>query len=473
MMNNSRTFPRHFLWGVSTSAYQIEGAWDADGKGESVWDRFVHQDSSILDGSTGDIACGHYDLMDRDVGLIADLGADVYRFSISWPRVFPEGDGRREPRGFAFYDRLVDSLLERGITPFVTLFHWDLPQALEDRGGWTTRSTAWRFAEYAAAMAHHFGDRVHNWITLNEPLSVTGAGYLAGTHAPGRRSPIAAARAAHVFLLAHGLATRAIKTVRPDATVGIANSFSPVYPHRHVDERVTRRVSAVLNELFMDPLFFGHYPRTLAPLLHLLNRSIRPGDWEIIRGAPDFVGVNHYSRFIARRTLFPFLGFRLLRPLYEQVLFTDMNWEVYPPGFYRILRWIRDRYGNPPVIITENGASYDEPVVDGRVADTRRQEYLRRYLVELHRAIEHGQNVRGYFVWSLLDNFEWHFGYSQRFGLVHVDYDTLGRTPKDSFYFFRDVIAKNAVAGGTPEESAATDPADVTSPRQKLTASHP
>lgn len=447
-MSTDLEFPAGFLWGVSTSAYQIEGAWNKDGKGESIWDRFTHRPGTIRDRSTGDNATDHYHRLDDDLDLIADLGVSAYRFSISWPRIYPTGRGRAEPRGIAFYDRLVDGLLEREIQPVVTLFHWDLPQALEERGGWTVRETAWHFAEYTETVVRALGDRVGTWITLNEPLSVTGAGYLAGVHAPGRRSPVAAARAAHVFLLAHGLATRAIRSVRRDATVGIANSFSPVYPLRRVDERVTRRVSAVLNELFMDPLYFGRYPVSLAPLLHFLNRRIRHRDWEIIRTPPDFVGVNHYSRYIARRTLFPFIGFRVLRPLYEQVLFTDMDWEVYPPGFYRILRWIRERYNNPPVIVTENGAAYDDPKEDGTIRDSRRIAYLRSYLRELHRAIEHGQDIRGYFVWSLLDNFEWHYGYDQRFGLVHVDYDTYERTPRESFSFYRDVVAANRLPAG-------------------------
>lgn len=440
-------FPEDFVWGVSTSSYQIEGAWSEDGKGESVWDRFVHQDGTIRDGSTGDTACNHYHRYREDVGLIADLGVSAYRFSVSWPRILPNGYGTVEERGLDFYDRLVDRLVERGITPYITLFHWDLPQRLEEAGGWTRRDTAKRFAEYASVIVRRLGDRVSHWITLNEPLSVTGAGYLAGTHAPGRRSLIAAARAAHIFLLAHGFGTDAIRGELPHATIGIANSFSPVYPFRRVDQRVARRVSAVLNELFMDPLFFGHYPYSLAPLLHVLNRQIRWRDWKIIHRQPDFVGVNHYSRFIARRTLLPYLGFQMLRPLYEQVLFTDMDWEVYPPGFYRILRWIRERYDNPPLIVTENGASYEDPVQNGRVRDDRRTNYIRRYLHELHRAIEHGQDIRGYFIWSLLDNFEWHYGYAQRFGIVHVDYESLERTPKDSYYAYKKIVEQNGLSG--------------------------
>jgi len=438
-------FPHGFVWGVSTSAYQIEGAWNVDGKGESVWDRFTRHPGRITDGSTGDIACDHYHRYDEDVSLLAQLRVGAYRFSISWPRILPQGRGAVEPRGIAFYDRLVDALMARGITPYVTLFHWDLPQALEDAGGWRRRDTARYFADYATTVARHLGDRVRHWITLNEPLSVVGAGYLAGAHAPGRRSLRAAAQATHTFLLAHGLASQAIRAIRSEAVVGIANSFSPVYPDRRIDRRVARRISAVLNELFMDPLFRGHYPAVLAPLLHTINRSIRWSDWDIIHQQPDFVGVNHYSRFIARRTLLPFIGFRFLRPLYEQVLFTDMDWEVYPPGFYRILRWIRQRYGNPPILVTENGAAWNEPVDAGRIRDHRRIDYLRRYLRELARALREGQDIRGYFVWSLLDNFEWQYGYSRRFGIVHVDYRTGNRIPKDSYYFYKGVCTTGRI----------------------------
>jgi beta-glucosidase len=431
------TFPPGFTFGTSTSAYQIEGAWREDGKGESIWDRFTHQEGRISDGSTGDRACDHYHRMEDDVALIAGLSVNAYRFSISWPRVIPNGTGHVNERGLDFYDRLVDALLARGVTPFVTLYHWDLPQALEERGGWTNRRAARWFADYCGVVAKRLGDRVDQWMTLNEPLSTVGAGYVAGAHAPGRRNLIDAAKATHVLLLAHARATDAIRAVDPGAAVGIANSFSPVYPARRQDERIARRISAVLNELFMDPFYAGHYPPSLSPMLHVLNRQIRPSDWDLIARPPDFVGVNHYSRYIARRTLLPFIGFRMLRPVRENVVFTDMDWEVHPPGFRRILRWIRDRYGNPPVVVTENGASFDEPVTERRVHDARRIEYLQRYLEQLHRVLDNGQDVRGYFVWSLLDNFEWAHGYSQRFGIVHVDYETLARIPKDSYYFYK------------------------------------
>lgn len=439
-------FSPEFIFGVSTSAYQIEGAFRDDGKGLSVWDTFVRRPGVIDAGDTGDRACDHYHRYRGDAALIGALGVDAYRFSVSWSRVLPDGTGRVNEAGLDFYDRLVDELAAAGLRPFVTLFHWDLPQALEERGGWTNRDAASWFAEYADLLARRLGDRVDHWITLNEPLSVVGAGYLAGVHAPGHRSLIKAVKATHTMLLAHAMGSEAIRAGDPGAIVGIANSFSPVYPARRKDARVARRIGQVLNQLFMDPFYFRRYPPFLAPVIHLLNRHIRPGDWKQIAVPPDFVGVNHYSRYIAKRTLLPFIGFRVLRPVYERIVFTDMDWEVYPPGFRRILAWIANRYGNPPVIVTENGASFDEPVSERRIDDQRRISYLRDYLLQMHAAIQAGCAVKGYFVWSLLDNFEWQHGYQQRFGIVHVDYRTLERIPKASYHFYQRVVATRSVA---------------------------
>jgi beta-glucosidase len=433
------SIPDGLILGTSTSAYQIEGAWQADGKGPSIWDRFTHQRGTISDGTTGDQACDHYNRMEEDVELIRRLGVDSYRFSVSWPRVLPEGTGRVNAAGLDFYDRLVDRLCAHGISPLVTLYHWDLPAALYDKGGWTNRSIAGWFADYAAVMAERLGDRVDHWITLNEPLSVTAGGHVAGIHAPGDRSLIKAATAIHFLLLAHGLATDAIRAVDEGAAIGIANAFSPIYAARRQDERIARRIGSVINEIFMDPLYFGHYPRSFAPLLHLLNRSIRSSDWDVIARPPDFLGVNHYSRYIAQRTIIPFLGFRFLRPVSEKVVFTDIDWEVYPPGFRRILGWIRERYGNPPVLVTENGASFDEPMQERRIYDHRRMDYLNRYMQEMLHAIADGSDIQGYYVWSLMDNFEWAHGYTQRFGLVHINYETLERLPKESFSFYQKV----------------------------------
>jgi beta-glucosidase len=339
----------------------------------------------------------------------------------------------------------VDAVLERGLEPFVTLFHWDLPLALERKGGWLNRRTAYRFVDYAEHVVRRLSDRVSRWITLNEPLSVIGAGYLAGRHAPGYTSALKAIHALHNLLLAHGMGVSAIRSLAPQAEIGIANAFSPVDPLREKDERVARRISAAVNGLFMDPILKGRYPSQLSPVIRLLNRKIRNGDMEIIGTPVDFVGVNHYSRYIARRTFLPFIGFQIMRPVYEGVLFTDIDWEVYPNGFYDILTWIRDEYDNPPIYITENGAAYDDRIQEAEIHDVDRIEYLRAYLTNLHRAMRDGCDIRGYFVWSLLDNFEWEYGLSKRFGLIYVDYESLERTMKNSGRWYAEICRSGAL----------------------------
>ena len=442
------TFPETFTWGAATSAYQIEGAWNEDGKDPSIWDDFTRRPGTILDGSTGDNACDHYHRYEEDISLLAGIGCNAYRFSISWPRVMPSGKGKINPKGVDFYGRIIDRLLEEGITPFVTLFHWDLPSALQEEGGWTVRDTAKRFAEYAEKMTRLFGDRVDHWITLNEPISVAGSGYASGEHAPGRRNPVKLFQAAHFLLLGHGLALRAMRNAAPpgrELTIGMTNAFSPVYPREKRDEHVVARISAFINKLFMDPIYRGSYPKEIRPLIYFFNRKIRQEDFDSIRAPVDFIGVNHYSRFIARRTFLPFIGFKLLRPVYENVVFTDMGWEIYPPGFYRIIDWIRKEYNDPVIYITENGAAFEDDPVDGKVKDAHRIAYLRSYLHELHRALKEGADIRGYFVWSLLDNFEWKFGYSKRFGLIYVDFETQERIPKESSRWYARVCRNNYV----------------------------
>ncbi len=432
-------FPKDFQWGVSTSAYQIEGAWNEEGKGPSIWDAFCRRPGVIRDGTSGDVACDHYHRWRDDINLLASLDCDAYRFSVSWPRILPKGYGGVNKAGLDFYDRLVDALRERGIEPMVTLYHWDLPGVLQQEGGWRRRDSVGRFVDYAEVVARRLGDRVTRWITINEPLSVVGAGYLAGAHAPGTRNIIAAMQALHHLLLAHGRTVEVLKDLIPGASVGIANAFSPVYPLRRKDIRAANRVSSALNRLCMDPIFLGRYPKELAPLIHLINRKIRPGDFETMSTPFDFVGVNHYSRYIARRTLLPFIGVRLMRPVYENVLFTDLDWEVYPQGFYDILTWIRDEYDSPRIVVTENGAAYPDRFDDTLVDDADRVEYLEHYLIALRRAMDQGVDVRGYFIWSLLDNFEWAYGLSKRFGLFYVDYPTQRRIPKKSARWYGDL----------------------------------
>ncbi len=450
------TFPKSFTFGCATAAYQIEGAWREDGKGPSIWDDFSHRPGTVRDGTTGDIACDHYHRYQGDVDLLSGLGVDAYRFSIAWPRVVPTGDGAVNGAGLDFYDRLVDAVLERGIEPFVTLFHWDLPLALEKRGGWLSRGTVYAYARYVETVVRRLGDRVKVWMTLNEPMSVIGAGYLAGRHAPGYRSPLKAIQALHHLLVAHGMGVEIIRGLHSDAGVGIANAFSPVHPLRAKDRRVAERMSAVVNGLFMDPILKGHYPNEVAWVITLLNRKIRHGDLELIRRPLDFVGVNHYSRHIARRTFLPIVGFRLMKPVYEGVLFTDMDWEVYPNGLYDILSWIKRNYDNPPVYITENGAAYQDRRVEDEVNDTDRIAYLRDYLHYLHLAMAEGCDVRGYFVWSLLDNFEWEYGLSKRFGLIYVDYETLERIPKQSARWYAEVCRTRGFTTHRPSSQPAS-----------------
>jgi len=435
------SFPERFLWGVSTASYQIEGAVREDGRGPSVWDTFSHTPGRVRDGDTGDVACDHYHRWRQDVALLGDLGVGAYRFSIAWPRVQPDGSGPINAKGLDFYDGLVDALLEHGITAVPTLFHWDLPQALEDAGGWLNRETSYRFAEYAAAVADRLGDRVSRWITLNEPIVHMAEGYAFGTHAPGRALMFDALPVAHHQLLGHGLAVRALRA-KGAAEVMITNNCTPVIP---ASDSPADAIAAAIydefhNRLFLDPLFVGAYPPNAG--IAADTDYVQDGDLEIIKTPLDALGINYYNptRVAAAPDGSP-LPFELL-PI-EGVPTTAFGWPVVPEGLRDLLVGLQERYAAalPPIYITESGCSTEDVVTgDGRVHDTARIEYLDAHLRALHRAIGEGVDVRGYFVWSLLDNFEWAEGYSQRFGLVRVDYDTQRRTPKDSFSWFRSVL---------------------------------
>jgi beta-glucosidase len=435
-------FPENLTWGAATAAFQIEGAPDVDGKAPSIWDRFTARPGRVQDGSHAGIACDHYRRYADDLDLMATLGLGAYRFSISWPRVMSAPDSRVNRRGLDFYDRLVDGLLDRGIRPFATLYHWDLPWFEEQRGGWEARATAWRFADYTEVVARRLGDRVKHWVTVNEPLTVAAAGYVSGDHAPGRRNPLMAFRVAHHLLLAHGAALQRLRGSVPDAQVGPALNLFPVIPRRRADVRIAERIDALANRLFADPILAGRYPNPVRRLLSVFNWTLRPGDLELIGQPVDFVGVNHYSRIIIERSRLPWLGFRLARSPDPNAVHTDMDWEIYPRSFLDTLTWLRERYDNPPVYITENGAAFADRVEpDGSVNDPARRDYLEAYLFMLRKALDAGSDIRGYFVWSLLDNFEWALGLSKRFGLVHVDYDTLTRTPKSSAYWYASVCS--------------------------------
>ena len=433
-------FGPDFRWGVSTAAYQIEGAVAEGGRGPSVWDTFSHEPGRTHDGDTGDVACDHYHRYAEDVALMVELGVDTYRFSFAWPRIQPTGSGPANPEGVAFYDRLLDALLEAGITPCPTLFHWDTPQALQDRGGWLERDITDRFADYAAILVERFGDRVPMWGTINEPVVVTMLGHALGTHAPGLRLLYDALPVAHHQLLAHGRAVQALRAGGA-RTIGIVSNHAPTWPasDRPEDVEAARLYDDLVNWLFADPVLLGRYPEGLGDLM--------PGpveaDLEVIGGALDWFGLNHYNPTrvgaAAEGDDLPFTTWPIEGPP-----LTDFGWPVVPEAFENILLTLQRRYGDalPPVYITENGCSYaDGPGPDGQVHDARRIAYLDGYLRALQRAREQGVDVRGYFLWSLLDNFEWAEGYSQRFGLVHVDFATQRRTPKDSFRWYADVIA--------------------------------
>ncbi len=445
------TFPNHFLWGTATASYQIEGAWNEEGKGESIWDRFTHTPGKIFQGDTGDVACDHYHQWQDDIQLMKNLGMQAYRFSVSWPRVLPQGRGRVNERGLDFYSRLVDGLLEANIVPFVTLYHWDLPQALQDEGGWPDRRTAEAFVEYADVMSRALGDRVKHWITHNEPWCSGLLSYQIGEHAPGWQNWPAAIAASHHLLLSHGWAVPVIRRNIPEAEVGITLNFTPAYPasSSRADFEATRFFDGYFNRWFTDPVYGLHYPADMVAdytrlgyLPHGLD-FVQPGDMDAIATRTDFLGVNYYTREVCRdKTAADNLPPTLLADLPR----TEMNWEVFPQGLYDLLNRLHFHYGVRKLYITENGVSYgDGPDGNGQVADTRRIEYLREHFAAAHHALQNGVPLAGYFVWSFMDNFEWAKGYAQRFGLVHVDYDTLVRTPKDSALWYRDVIGTQSI----------------------------
>ncbi|RAG87171.1 beta-glucosidase [Streptacidiphilus pinicola] len=445
-MTDLLRFPADFVWGASTAAYQIEGAAEEDGKGPSIWDTFVRRPGAVRDGHTGAVACDHYHRLDEDVALMRRLGLDAYRFSISWPRVLPAGAGRVEPRGLDFYDRLVDALLDAGIEPTPTLFHWDLPQALEDEGGWMVRDTAYRFGEYAAVVAERLGDRVRRWITLNEPFVHMSFGYGFGVHAPGRALMLDALPVAHHQLLGHGLAVAALRAgARPDAQVLIANNCSPVRLRADAASAADRLAAdaydALHNRLFNDPLLLGRYPDLSA--YGLADPSwggvVQDDDLKVIAAPLDGLGVNYYNPTWITAPADPAAGlpFDLAEPQ-EAYRRTAFDWPVVPDGLTELLVGLKAGYGDalPPVWITENGCS--EPA---GVDDRARIDYLAGHVGAVARAREQGVDVRGYFTWSLLDNFEWAEGYHQRFGLVEVDFETQTRTPRASFEWYRALIA--------------------------------
>ena len=451
-MANKIHFPENFIWGAATAAYQIEGAWNKHGKGESTWDRFTHTPGKIRNNHTGDVADDHYRLWKKDIGLMQKLGLQAYRFSISWPRVLPTGRGKVNQKGLDFYNKLVDGLLEANITPFITLDHWDLPQALEDEGGWPVRSTVDAFVEYADLVTRALGDRVKNWITHNEPAVVAWMGYGSGIHAPGLTDYKLAVPVSHHLLLSHGLAVPVIRSNSQGAEVGIALDawWRQAASNSRADLDLTRREDGMLVRWFLDPLYGRGYPSDqiesfteMGALPHGLD-FVQPGDMDIIAVPTDFLGLNYYSRHVYRADVPTNDPQTVFTQPKSPENWTDIGWEVYPDGLMYVLERLYSNYQPPKIYITENGASYSTPPDDkGNVHDEHRINYLRTHFVAMHRALEAGVPLAGYFLWSLLDNFEWSWGYLQRFGIVWVDYETQKRYIKDSGKWYRNVIKKN------------------------------
>ncbi|WP_033824567.1 GH1 family beta-glucosidase [Kitasatospora sp. MBT63] len=440
-MNDLSALPDGFVWGAATAAYQIEGSVAADGRAPSIWDTFSHTPGKVAGGDTGDTACDHYRRWPEDLALMKQLGLDAYRFSIAWPRVVPHADGRVNEAGLGFYDRLVDALLEAGITPFPTLYHWDLPQAQQDRGGWPERDTALRFGEYAETVAERLGDRVTHWATLNEPLCSAWIGHLDGDMAPGWQDLTAAVRASYHLHLGHGLAVRALREHVPGARIGIVNNLSTIRPgsDRPADHEAARRADGHINRWWLDPVLGRGYPQDMVDL-YGVELPVQDGDMELISAPLDWLGLNYYFRqIVADDPTGPAPYFRQLPgPGPEH---TAMPWEVHAPGIEELLLRLTEEYGARQLYVTENGAAYRDTVApDGTVHDPERTAYLERHLAACASAAAQGAPLAGYFAWSLLDNFEWAYGYGKRFGLVRVDYETQQRTVKTSGHRYAELI---------------------------------
>ena len=449
-------FPDGFLWGAATASYQIEGAAREGGRGPSIWDDFSHTPGKVANGHTGDVACDHYHRVGDDIQMMVDLGLQAYRFSISWSRVLPEGRGKPNETGIAWYSDLIDQLLANDIVPSPTLFHWDLPSALESIGGFRNRDTASHFADYAALMIDRFGDRVQMWSTFNEPWCHAYLGHAAGVHAPGMHDPKAAVTVAHHEQLAHGLAVQSMRAERSDLQLGIVINPSNVVregnPPANEDEM--RKIDAIHNRWWFDPILTGEYPSDILDDFGPLAEAVRPGDTGEIAQPLDWVGINYYYDILVKAAATGDTTNRMLAyPTVDSTtqsdirpIHTDMGWPITPDGFTNLLVRLHEDYPNlPPLYITENGCAYDDPKIEGRISDPRRIEYLDLHLRAVRDAIDAGVDIRGYFEWSLMDNFEWALGYDKRFGIVHIDFETLERTPRESAYWYRDVIAANGV----------------------------
>lgn len=445
MSEKKYMFPKDFVWGAATASYQIEGAWDEDGKGESIWDRFSHTPGNVDNGDTGNVACDHYHRWRDDVDLMKELGLKAYRFSISWPRILPAGRGKINEAGIDFYSQLVDALLEAGIEPYLTLYHWDLSQSLQDDGGWPARMIVDVFTEYADVVSRALGDRVKNWITLNEPGVSAFVGYRDGRHAPGHTDLCEAIAASHHLLLAHGLAVPVIRSNCTDANVGITLNLTPQEPASSsiADRKEATWIDGYINRWFLDPLVGNGYPQDMVNGFGDAMEFIHPGDMDTIATPIDFLGINYYTRNIVRAEDVSEED-NEPRTIVRGDEITGMGWEIYPKGIYNMLGRLHFDYAFPAIYITENGAAFqDEVSSDGQVDDPARLSYIKRHLEMVNMAINSGVPVKGFFAWSLFDNFEWAFGYAKRFGIVYVDYQTQKRIPKSSANWYRKVIHEN------------------------------
>jgi beta-glucosidase len=449
-MTNKVIFPEKFLWGSATASYQIEGGWNAEGKGASIWDTFTHQTGKIFENQNADVTCDHYHLWKEDIKLMKQLGLKAYRFSTSWSRVLPEGVGNVNQAGLDFYDRLVDELVKNEIEPFLTLYHWDLPQSLQDKGGWANRDIANWFVEYTALMVEKFSDRVKYWATLNEPMIVVGAGHLFGEHAPGIQDINATLATAHHLLLSHGKAVDIIRNnSRGKTEVGIVLSLSAIQPasKKEEDQLAAKKADSFINRTMLDPIFRGEYPEDLVLQLGGLFPAIESEDMKIISTPLDFLGINYYTRNVVfHDPNIPLLEFSEARP--EGNPYSQM-WEVYPEGLYEVIDRVWKDSRPEKIFITENGICVaDAPDLDQKVRDPRRIQYIQDHLIQVSKAIKNGIPVNGYFVWSLMDNFEWAYGYNYRFGIIHVDFATQKRLIKDSGWWYKKIIENN---GFNPE----------------------
>ncbi len=448
MSYSKEDFGDSFVWGVSTAAYQIEGGHDADGKGPSVWDEFVKLKGKIQDGTNADVSCNHYEHMVDDIGIIHRLNVSHYRFSLSWSRIFPTGIGEVNQAGVDFYNRLIDECLAKNITPWVTLYHWDLPQALEDQGGWISREVLNWFEEYVTLCVKTFGDRVKNWMILNEPMVFTGAGYFLGYHAPGKKGLNNFVPAMHHTTLCQSLGGRIVKDLLPEAKIGTTFSCSHIEPRSQEDKDVAaaQRFDALLNRLYIEPALGLGYPVADLPIANRVEKYLRADDERNLPFDFDFIGVQNYTQEIVRHAWFvPYLQGQIVEAGKRNVPTTEMGWEVSPKSIYHMLKKYSEYEGIRELIVTENGAAFPDKLVDNKIKDVERTKFLQAYIREVLRAKKEGVNVYGYFIWTLMDNFEWAEGYQSRFGIVHTDFETQKRTIKDSGYWYSRFLKSSKV----------------------------